>query len=202
VTNSESRLLILTAFKAEARLLAAILPDCHQSGSGRWEFAGGKLASGNAAGREALLGLLNKELAELNYDRIVLFGAAGALAEELELGQLFICNKFIHADMKLDLSITAALPAATIVTVDQPVFSKEARMQLCNASTASLVDMESFFFAMAMHEQSRSCAVIRFVSDTASTPFALPFAGSIAQNIARHRARIVAALFGQHLPGT
>jgi len=196
VTTRKSQLLILAPFKAEARIIAAILPDCRQSATSGWDFSGGRLATGNASGRDALFLLLNKELSGINYDRIVLFGAAGALAPGLEIGQLFNCNRFIHADLKLDLPVSTALPTATVVTVDQPVVANEARCQLNTSFNASIVDMESYFFAAAMHEKSQNCAVIRFVSDTASTPFALPFPASIIQNIARHRAQIIEVFFG------
>ena len=195
VNTSAQHLLILAPFKAEAKLIAGILPDCRQNGSCGWNFAGGRLAAANASGGGALLTLLDREFASQNYNCVVLFGAAGALTPEIELGQLFNCSRFIHAEQTLDLTVSAALPAATVITVDQPVFSSEARSRLNTSFNASLVDMESFFFAKCMHEKSQSCAVIRFVSDTASTPFALPFPASIAQNIGKLRAKIIEVLF-------
>ena len=80
MSSTDPQTLILAPFKAEARLLAAILPDCRQSDAASWSFKGGRLATANAAGGAPLLALLDSELTQASYRRIILFGAAGALA--------------------------------------------------------------------------------------------------------------------------
>ncbi|PKL43400.1 MAG: hypothetical protein CVV41_10095 [Candidatus Riflebacteria bacterium HGW-Riflebacteria-1] len=193
---SERKTLILSPFKAEARLLAGILPDCRQTDATSWTFAGGRLATANAAGCAPLIALLERELARAGYLRVILFGAAGALTPDLQIGQLFCCNTLIYGDRKLDLPNTTDLPTAAIVTVDQPATTKESREQLATKHNASLVDMESFFFAEALQGRGLSGAVIRFVSDTAEQAFVLPFPPAVKANIGKLRNQILRAITG------
>jgi nucleoside phosphorylase len=197
MTAPDLPVLILAPFKAEARLLAGILPDCRQSGAASWSFKGGRLATANAVGGAALLALLDRELAQASYRSIILFGAAGALAPELQIGQLFSCDTFFYANSQLELPAPPDLPdlpPAAVVTVDQPAITRDDRAQLAAKHNASLVDMESFFFAEAMQGRGLNGAVIRFVSDTAEQPFALPFPRAISRNISELRHQIIRAL--------
>ncbi|HAE40351.1 MAG TPA: hypothetical protein DCG57_17210 [Candidatus Riflebacteria bacterium] len=208
MSQPERKALILAPFKAEARLLAGVLPDCRQADATSWTFADGRLATANAAGCAALIALLEHELAQASYLRVVLFGAAGALAPELQIGQLFCCNTFVYADRKLNLPNTTGLPTMTdlpakvdlptaaIVTVDQPALTKRDREQLATKHNASLVDMESFFFAEALQGRGLPGAVIRFVSDTAEQAFALPFPPAVKANIGKLRNQILRAITG------
>jgi len=194
MTAPDLSVLILAPFKAEARLLAGILPDCRQSDAASWFFKGGRLVTANAAGGDPLLALLDRELAQASYRRIILFGAAGALAPELQIGQLFCCNKLFYAGRQLELPTLPDLPLAAIVTVDQPAITRDDRTQLATKHNASLVDMESFFFAEAMQGRGLDGAVIRFVSDTAGQQFVLPFPPAIGQNISKLRPKLAKAL--------
>ncbi|NLF96498.1 MAG: hypothetical protein GX569_07150 [Candidatus Riflebacteria bacterium] len=194
MTAPDLPVLILAPFKAEARLLVAIMPDCRQSDAASWFFRGGKLVTANAAGGAPLLALLDSELTQASYRRIILFGAAGALAPEQQLGQLFCCNRLFYADRQLELPPLPDLPTAAIITVDQPAITRDDRAQLAAKYGASLVDMESFFFAEAMQGRGLNGAVIRFVSDTAEQPFVLPFPPAIARNISNARSPLLKAI--------
>ncbi|PKL48955.1 MAG: hypothetical protein CVV42_08140 [Candidatus Riflebacteria bacterium HGW-Riflebacteria-2] len=194
MSPTDPQTLILAPFKAEARLLAAILPDCRQSDAASWFFKGGRLVTANAAGGDPLFALLDRELTQASYRRIILFGAAGALAPELQVGQLFCCNRFFYACRQLELPAPADLPPAAVVTVDQPAITRDDRAQLAAKYDASLVDMESFFFAEAMQGRELNGAVIRFVSDTAEQVFVLPFPPAVSRNISQARSLILKAL--------
>ena len=189
--------LILAPFKAEARLLAGILPDCRQSDAASWVFKGGRLATANAAGGTALLALLDRELAQTSYKLTILFGAAGALAPDLQIGQLFCCNRFLNAGRQFELPPLPGLPSTAVITVDQPAITRDDRAQLAAKYNASLVDMEGFFFAEAMQGRGLAGAVIRFVSDTAEQAFVLPFPVAISQNIGKFRHQLVNSLLQQ-----
>ena len=191
MSPTDPQTLILAPFKAEARLLAAILPDCRQSDAASWSFKGGRLATANAAGGAPLLALLDRELAQASYRRIILFGAAGALAPELQIGQLFCCNKLFYAGRQLELPTLPDLPPAAIVTVDLPASTRDERAQLAVKYKASLVDMESFFFAEAMQGRGLDGVVIRFISDTAEQAFVLPFPQAISKNIGKLRQQLL-----------
>lgn len=194
MTAIEQPILILTAFKPEARLLAAILPDCRQSDASNWTFKGGKLTTANAAGGDALLALLDFELSQADYLRIILFGAAGALVPELKIGQVYACDSLFYAGRKMALPFSKEFPTASVVTVDQPVTTKEDRIRLAENYHAQLVDMESFFFAEALHDRGLSGAVIRFVSDTAEQAFRLPFPETVKSGITDVRGKLYAII--------
>lgn len=193
---SERKTLVLAPFKAEARLLAGILPDCRQADAATWAFAGGRLATANAAGGAALIALLDRELAEITCNRIILFGAAGSLTPELEIGQVLCCHTALYDDRRLELPVSTDIQATTIITVDEPVTRAEERFRIAERYSASLVDMESFFFAEAMHGRGLSGAVIRFVSDTAEQAFVLPFPPAVKENIGRLRNQILRVIIG------
>lgn len=194
MTAPDMPALILAPFKAEARLLAAILPDCRQSDAVSWNFKGGRLVTANAAGATALLALLDRELKQTGYRHIILFGAAGALAPELQVGQLLCCNRLFYAGCQLELPTLPDLQLAAIVTVDQPAITRDDRTQLATKHNASLVDMESFFFAEAMQGRGLNGAIIRFVSDTAEQAFVLPFPEVIRDNIQSYRLQILKSI--------
>lgn len=196
VNPSARKTLILAPFKAEAVLLAGILPDCQHVDAATWTFAGGQLATANAAGASALIALLDRELAETASNRIILFGAAGALAPELEIGQVLCCHTALYDDRRLELPVSTDIQATTIITVDEPITRAEERFRLAERYCASLVDMESFFFAEAIQGRGLSGAVIRFVSDTAEQAFVLPFPPSVKANIGKLRNQILRVIIG------
>ena len=193
---SERKTLVLAPFKAEARLLAGILPDCRQADTATWTFAGGRLATANAAGGAALIALLDRELAEITCNRIILFGAAGALTPELEIGQVLCCHTALYDDRRLELPVSTDIQATTIITVAEPVTRTEERFRLFERYSASLVDMESFFFAESLQGRGLSGAVIRFVSDTAEQAFVLPFPAAVKANIDKLRNQILRVIIG------
>lgn len=195
MSRADCQVLVLVPFKAEAKLLAAILPDCRQSDSHSWNFADGRLACANSAGGEALLKMLSQELAKASYNRIILFGAAGALAPDLEIGQVFYCNRLLNGDRSIEMPVLPDLPAAVTLTVNEPVTSADEHKQHFAQYGATLVDMESFYFAEALADRDLAGAIIRFVSDTERQPFVLPFPDSIKKGITGCRRQIINSLF-------
>lgn len=191
MSRADRRTLVLAPFKAEAKLLAGILPDCRYSDGSSWDFSGGRLVCANAAGCEALLKLLNQALAEAGYSRTVLFGAAGALAPNLETGQVFHCIHLLNSSHSIEMPVSPDLLPATLLTVDKPVTRADERKQLFAQYGATLVDMESFYFAEALAEKGISGAIIRFVSDTERQPFALPFLDSVKKGVTKCRRQII-----------
>lgn len=175
--------LFLSPFKAEARLLAAILPDCHAKGNQHWQFNGGEIFTWNGAGPEKMFAALNSFADLAKFSRLVLFGAAGALNPILKIGQLFSASSARFEQQEIEATALTGFGPAKIVSVKEPVMAAEKRLLLFSQSGAAIVDMESFFFIEKFQNTDCEAYVIRFISDTASTPFKLPFSEEIIQQM-------------------
>lgn len=182
--------LFLCPFKAEAQLLTAVLPGVKLQSSCHWQFNGGEIFTWNAAGPKRMLTALSSLKNLPDFSNLVLFGCAGALDPTLQIGQLFSASSVEFDQQKIMLNPATGLAAAGVVCAKEPVTEAEERLRLFSSSGASIVDMESFFFVHFVQKflpTGRNIFVIRFVSDTASTPFKLPFVQVIHQQIRQHK---------------
>ena len=184
-------LLVICPFKAEARLLAAILPDCQKLNSSEWSFSGGYLATPDAAGGEALLALARAWQQKITPARATLFGSAGALVEQMSVGELYVCTTLHCEEQRLSLPAQTCLPEAVSLTTDVAVTARSERQRLAVSSGAKLVNMEDYHFASFLLHAKIAGTIIRFISDTSEQQFSLPFGQKIREAILLHRHEIL-----------
>ena len=122
-----------------------------------------------AGGRTAVVGQgANLPLPD---GRLVSFGFAGALADELEAGALLTASKVVDPVGTVlwegePLAVTGAVPAVICWSPDEVVNEPEARRALARSSGAVAVDMESGRLA----ETGRLSGAVRAISDTGARP--------------------------------
>jgi hypothetical protein len=122
-----------------------------------------------AGGRTAVVGQgANLPLPD---GRLVSFGFAGALADELEAGALLTATKVVDPVGTVlwegdPLAVTGAVPAVICWSPDEVVNEPEARRALARSSGAVAVDMESGRLA----ETGRLSGAVRAISDTGARP--------------------------------
>lgn len=95
--------LIVCPFAAEAKLLTSLLPNCRQIDNRTWQSKAAVVQTFNGCGEKAVLDYLNTSSDWQNFGKVVLFGAAGALAPEIEPGQVFVCNQLLFDIHKIAL---------------------------------------------------------------------------------------------------
>ena len=122
-----------------------------------------------AGGRAAVVG--QGARLPLPEGRLVSFGFAGGLAEELEPGTLLTATKVVdpRGDVLWEgeaLPVPGAQPAVICWSPDGVVNEPEARRALAESSGAVAVDMESGRLA----ETGRLAGAVRAVSDTGTRP--------------------------------
>ena len=103
--------------------------------------------------------------------RLVSFGFAGALADELEAGTLLTASKIVDPTGSVlwegdPLAVPGAVPAVICWSADEVVNEAEARRALARSSGAVAVDMESGRLA----ETGRLAGAVRAISDTGARP--------------------------------
>lgn len=122
-----------------------------------------------AGGRTAVVGQgANLPLPD---GRLVSFGFAGALADELEAGALLTATKVVDPVGTVlwegdPLAVTGAVAAVICWSPDEVVNEPEARRALARSSGAVAVDMESGRLA----ETGRLSGAVRAISDTGARP--------------------------------
>lgn len=179
-------ILYLCPFQAEARLLASILPDCRATALGRRVFNNGEILTWNAAGPQALANALQQHGKLHEFSRIILFGAGGALSPDLRIGDLFAASSVSDGGKKLRLNVPAGFAGCELFSARQPILSAADRQNAFLRHATEMVDMEGFWFAEKFSDSAQPTAIIRFVSDTATEPFKLPFSEAIVRNLQKN----------------
>lgn len=184
---ADKKILFLCPFKAEAKLLTSILPDCRAIDNTHWHYKYGQVITWNGSGQAPLM----QAVASINdpgqFSRLVLFGAAGALDPEYTIGQVFTCESVHYQQCTIQLDPPPDFVSTKQITVDQPALTGEARDSLFQNTGSRIVDMEGYFFAQQMQSLQLKFAIIRFISDTATQPFALPFSKLIKLELIKYR---------------
>lgn len=198
--------LILCPFAAEAKLLAGLLPDCRQLDHRTWQSRSWRIQTLDGAGAGPLHEFFSNSdsLNHTAHDRIFLFGAAGALQPDLEPGQVVVCEQLQFEQQQIDLADKTASARApgrktqisTVkqITVATPITSAAERLLKYRQTGAAIVDMESYFLAKEALAKGLQPLIIRFISDTATQPFKLPFAANVRLGVIKARAEILKLL--------
>ena len=103
-------------------------------------------------------------------------GFAGALNDQLGVGDLLLARNFSTADLSLTLDSLAHLPIhiANLLTVPSMIDSSEERNRIAQTTGAVAVDMETEFIARACAKHGVPLLSLRVISDTPGQPLPAP----------------------------
>ena len=119
---------------------------------------------------------LGKFLQDQQFDCLISAGFAGALTNDLRIGDLLLAKNFLTVDLGEGWSSLSSLPIhfADILTVPALIESGEERVKLALASGAGAVDMETEFIARACAVHGIPVLSLRVISDTPKELFPAP----------------------------
>jgi len=173
-------------FKAEATLISANLSDCRKINSQTWSSGKTMIFTWNGAGFMPMQKFLDCfPMDKLKDKNIFLFGSAGSVDEKHYPGQIFTLNRIKFEENLIELIPAEGLPGIFSLTKDTPVLSEILRQNIFEKYGSCLIDQESFHFIKYFQKHQITAKVIRFVSDTPSFPFRLPFPKVLTENFSR-----------------
>ena len=119
---------------------------------------------------------VGKFLQDQQFDCLISAGFAGALTNDLRIGDLLLAKNFSTVDLGERWSSLSSLPIhfADILTVPALIESGEERVKLALASGAGAVDMETEFIARACAVHGIPVLSLRVISDTPKELFPAP----------------------------
>jgi nucleoside phosphorylase len=134
---------------------------------------------------------LGKFLQDQQFDLLISAGFAGALKEELRVGDLFLAKNFSTFDLNERRSLFSSLPIhiADLLTVPALIDSREERNNMARESAAAAVDMETKFIARGCAAHALPLLSIRVISDTPRNLFPAP--PDVLFDIERQQTQIV-----------
>jgi len=126
-------------------------------------------------------------LQDRQLDCLISAGFAGALNDELDVGDLLLAQNFSTAELGKARSLLVNLPihVANLLTVPSMIDSNEERNKIARATGAAAVDMETEFIARACAEHGVPLLSLRAISDTPRQRFPAP--AHVLFNIERQR---------------
>jgi nucleoside phosphorylase len=119
---------------------------------------------------------LEKFLQDQQFDCLISAGFAGALTDDLRVGDLLLAKNFSTVDLGERWSSLSGSPIhlADMLTVPALINSGEERLKLACMSGAGAVDMETEFIARACATHGIPLLSLRAVSDTPKELFPAP----------------------------
>lgn len=119
---------------------------------------------------------LGKFLQDQQFDCLISAGFAGALHDQLRVGDLLLAENFSTVDLSRTRLALSDLPShiANLLTVPALIDSSNERTKLAHTSGAVAVDMETEFIARACAAHSIPLLSLRVISDTPRELFPLP----------------------------
>ena len=165
--------LYLVPFNAEAKVLTAILPNCRKAPTplfkNRWEYNGGEVISWNEVGTKAIYEVIQKIGDFEKYSSVILFGSAGSLAPDLQLGEIFSCTTIKDLDNKnWQMPCLQGFKSNSLLTTPELIFDNNKRKEYHEKYNCNLVDMEASIFADLSNKgffKKAETYIIRFLSD-------------------------------------
>jgi nucleoside phosphorylase len=124
-------------------------------------------------------------------DCLISAGFAGALADDLRVGDLLLAENFSTVDLGERWSSLSSLPihVADMLTVPALIDSSEERVKLARTSGAGAVDMETEFIAQACAKLGVPLLSLRVISDTPRALFPAP--ANVLFDIEHQRTRML-----------
>ncbi len=119
---------------------------------------------------------LAKFLKGQRFDYLISTGFAGALNDELQVGDLLLAKNFSTIELsEVVLSISSLrIRAANLLSVPAMIHSSDERSEIARRSGAAAVDMETEFIARACAEHGIALLSLRVITDTPRQPFPAP----------------------------
>jgi nucleoside phosphorylase len=115
-------------------------------------------------------------LQDQQFDLLISTGFAGALRDDLKVGDLLLAKNFSTIDLNERSSMLSSFPIhmADLLTVSALIDSSEEREKIARASGAAAVDMETEFIARDCAEHGIPLLSLRVITDTPRQPFPAP----------------------------
>jgi len=130
---------------------------------------------------------LGKFLEDQRFDLLISTGFAGALNDELQVGDLLLAKNFSTIELNEKRSSFSRLPIhmADLLTAPTLIDSSDERTEIARTSGAAAVDMETEFIARACAAHAIPMLSLRVITDTPREPFPAP--AHILFDIAKQR---------------
>ena len=119
---------------------------------------------------------LGKFLQDQQFELVISTGFAGALTDDLHVGDLFLAKNFSTFDHRIEkrsFSI-ASIHLANLLTVSTLIDSSDERRKIARESDAAAVDMETEFIARVCVAHGVPLLSLRVITDTPREPFPAP----------------------------
>jgi adenosylhomocysteine nucleosidase len=119
---------------------------------------------------------VGKFLHDQQFACLISAGFAGALDDDLQIGDLFLAENFSTVDLSETRLLLSDLPIhiANLLTVPALIDSREERNKLAHTSGAIAVDMETEFIARACAKLGVPLLSLRVISDAPRNLFPAP----------------------------
>ena len=165
--------LFLIPFKAEAKVLISMLPNCKKVPNSffknRWEYKNGEIISWDEVGTKAIENVIKTIGGFEKYSSVILFGSAGSLAPNLKLGDVYSCTTIKDTENKCwQMQAINGIKTNSLLTTNELIFDNNLRMKYHQEFNCNLVDMEASAFAKLSSEgffKNAETHIIRFISD-------------------------------------
>jgi adenosylhomocysteine nucleosidase len=117
-----------------------------------------------------------KFLQDQRFDLLISVGFAGALNDQLQLGDLLVAKNLSSIDLSSICASLSSMPIhiGDLLTVPALIDSSAKRHEIAQGSSAAAVDMETEFIAGACADHSIPLLSLRVISDTPDEPFPAP----------------------------
>jgi len=119
---------------------------------------------------------LERFFPDRQFDLLISSGFAGALNDELQVGDLLLARNFSTIELSAKHASLSNLPvcAADLLTVATLIDSSDERNKIARTSGAAAVDMETEFIARACAEHAVPLLSLRVITDTPCESFPAP----------------------------
>jgi len=119
---------------------------------------------------------VGKFLQDQQFDLMISAGFAGALSDQLKVGDLLLAKNLSTLDLSSTCASLSSMPIHTghLLTVPALIDSSEERNRLAQTSGAAAVDMETELIARACAEHGIPLVSLRVITDTPREPFPAP----------------------------
>jgi nucleoside phosphorylase len=133
---------------------------------------------------------LGRFLEDQQFDLLISTGFAGALNDELQVGDLLFAKNFSTIELNEKRSSFSRLPIhlANLLTAPTLIDSSDERTEIGRTSGAAAVDMETEFIARACAEHAIPLLSLRVITDTPREPFPAP--AHVLFDIAKQRTHL------------
>jgi nucleoside phosphorylase len=131
---------------------------------------------------------IGKFLQTQQFAFLISAGFAGALNDQLQVGDLLVARNFSTFDLRRSFFSSSAFRIANLLTLPTLIDSREERNHVARTTGAAAVDMETEFIARACAIHGIPLLALRVITDTPTQPFPAP--SSVLFDIQQQRTHI------------